>query len=457
MSRKHLLFFLSVIVAIVVGCDNASVVEVKPSPTFSGSVGQIIFKNCTPCHHANGAGPFPLTTYEQIKKKANTIARVTASRFMPPWPADLSYSHFAGERFLKEEEIAEIKTWVENKCPLGDSLNVPVAPVYSEGSLFGKPDMVVKMQAPFLIKGDNTDKFMLMKFPYEMKRDTFIRFIEFVPGNKKLVHHINGFLIQYYQPEKKKDVFEGALFADAQQMDYKNAYLKMKLANDDGITFPMLTPSVVNYLPGVEAQAYPAGIGGFKMYKKGAILLKDIHYGPTPVDRHDSSYFNIFFSPLSPSRPLLEFQMGTLGKTPVVPPLSIPPNEIKTFTTQYILPQDWSLVTINPHMHLLGKSFLAYAVTPDGDTLPLVRIKQWDFRWQYFYTFKKLLKVPAGSVIMVTGVFDNTKNNPLNPFSPPRTVGEREGSMRTTDEMFQFIINYLPYKQGDENISLEKK
>ncbi len=28
-------------------------------------------------------------------------------------------------------------------------------------------------------------------------------------------------------------------------------------------------------------------------------------------------------------------------------------------------------------------------------------------------------------------------------------------SMRATDEMFQFIITYLGYKPGDENISLE--
>jgi len=28
-------------------------------------------------------------------------------------------------------------------------------------------------------------------------------------------------------------------------------------------------------------------------------------------------------------------------------------------------------------------------------------------------------------------------------------------SMQTTEEMFQFIFTYMPYKQGDENISLK--
>jgi len=110
-------------------------------------------------------------------------------------------------------------------------------------------------------------------------------------------------------------------------------------------------------------------------------------------------------------------------------------------------------------MHLLGKSFLAYAVNLKNDTIPLIKIDNWNFRWQYFYTFKKMLKIPAGSEIIVEAIYDNTSNNPDNPFDPPQTISERtgfngKGSMRTTDEMLQFIINYLPYQDGDENIKL---
>ena len=108
-------------------------------------------------------------------------------------------------------------------------------------------------------------------------------------------------------------------------------------------------------------------------------------------------------------------------------------------------------------MHLLGKKFVAYGITPGNDTLHLIRINNWDFRWQYFYTFEKMVKIPAGTEIVVEGTFDNTVNNPLNPFNPPRTVSEREGSMRTTDEMFQLICTFLPYQSGDENISLKAK
>lgn len=433
-------------------CGN-DLTEDKVSVTFSENIASIIHANCTPCHRPGSAGPFSLISYRDVFRKAKMIKYVTGIRFMPPWPADRSYTHFAGEKGLSDAQIAMIAEWVNTGCPVGDSVNIPSPPYYPEGSLLGKPDLTVKMPKAYKITGNNKDKFLLMKFPYELEKDTFIRVIEFVPGNKKIVHHVNGFLIQY-EDEKRKNVFEGEYFEDTEEMNYPEAYQKMMLANDDG-TYPMLTSSAVNYLPGVLPVLYPKGIGGLRVKKKGAIFLKDLHYGPSPKYDIDTSYFNIFFAKAPPERPLLELQLGTLGVSEIIPPLVIPPNEIKTFQTQVVIAKDISIVTINPHMHLLGKSFWAFAIKSNGDTIPLIKIPKWDFRWQYFYTFKKMVKIPKGSVIRVMGLYDNTVNNPRNPFNPPQTISEREGSMRTTDEMFQFIINYLPYREGDENISLE--
>jgi hypothetical protein len=216
----------------------------------------------------------------------------------------------------------------------------------------------------------------------------------------------------------------------------------------------MLTPSVTNYLPGVETAVYPEGIGGYRISKRSVLLLDNIHYGPSPVDTTDQTSFNIFFSPHPPKRPTQEFILGTSGISPVIPVLSIPPDSIKSFVIRYTVPFDLSLLTINPHMHLLGKSFKSYVILPSSDTLKLINIPRWDFRWQYFYTFHKILKIPAGAVIVVEGVYDNTGNNPLNPFNPPQRISERNGSMRTTDEMFQLICTYIPYRAGDENIIL---
>ena len=399
-------------------------------------------------------GPFALLSYRDVAKRAKMIEAATKSGYMPPWPADTSYSHFVDEKILSVEEIQQISTWVESGCPIGDTTLLPAVPHFESNSQLGKPDLVLKMDKPYPIPGDRKDRFLLMKVPFEIPKDTFIRAIEFIPGNNKLLHHMNGEMLRY-EFDKKQNVFDGEKVVDVNDFpDTKSAYEQMKLSHDDG-SYPVMKLSVTNYLPGVLPNIYPQGIGGFIMPRKGAFFFKDIHYGPSLVDTSDQSQLNIFFGPGPLKRPTLELQMGTLGVSKIEPPLVIPPETIKTFLTRYYVSSSISLLTINPHMHLLGKKFWAFAVEADGDTIPLIKINKWDFRWQYFYTFKNMVKIPEGAVIYVYGTFDNTSSNPLNPFHPPQTVAEREGSMRTTDEMFQFIITYFPYQQGDENISLQ--
>jgi hypothetical protein len=451
MIKIFLISFFTILVVLLFSCtENAS----KNTLTFNKDIAVIIHKNCSPCHRKGEAGPFELITYKDVKRKSKTIAKVVAAGIMPPWPADPEYRHYAGEKILTAAEKNSILDWIRNDAPEGDPSHPPTLPVFNDQSQFGKPDMVISMEHPYIIKGDNTDRFMVMKIPFELEQDTFLRMVEYIPGNRKLAHHVNGHIIQYDE-KSKKNIYEGPRYVNREQAGtLDSCYKYLKLLNDDG-SYPLLTPSVFNYLPGVIPQQYPAGIGGYRIKKKGAVLMRDIHYGPTPVEQQDLSRINLFFAAAAPERPFMETQLGTLGISEIVPPLLIPADTVMKFITRAVIRNDISLVTINPHMHLLGKSFLSYAVLPSGDTIPLVRIKNWDFRWQYFYTFKKIIAIPAGSIIIAEGVFDNTSKNPNNPFSPPREITGIGGSMKTTDEMFQLILTFLPYRTGDENISLE--
>jgi hypothetical protein len=307
---------------------------------------------------------------------------------------------------------------------------------------------------PHYREANSSDAFLLVKVPFELPESVFVSTIEFVPGNYKAVHHVNGDLIRY-EWDKKTNVFEGELSTDMKtDSTILLAYEKLGLPNDDG-SYPELQKSVVNYLPGVTAQRYPEGIGGYILPRKGAFLLNDLHYGPVNEPLYDSSKINLFFSKIPPRRPVMEFQLGTFGIAPVLPDLVIPPGEIKHVYSKYTIPRDISILTVNPHMHLIGKSFKAYALKPNGDTIRLISIPRWDFNWQYFYTFPKPVKIPAGSTIVAEGVYDNTSQNHNNPFSPPRLITDKNGSMKATDEMFQFIVTWLPYEEGDENLSLE--
>ena len=452
-SHRNYIYALMMLVCFC-ACSESEQKATNTNPTFV-EIAPIIFKNCTPCHRAGESGPFELMNYDDVLKNKNKIKFVTQTKYMPPWPADNSYSHFIGERTLTPEEIDLIKVWVENGAPKGDESKIPAAPVFYIGSSFKKPDTIIKFKEPVPIKGNGADHFYVVKLPVQLSKDTFVSYFEFVPSQRKLAHHINGHLINY-EADKKKDIQNGLTHALDNFSDYKDLYSQMNILNDDG-SFPVLTPNTVYYLPGFTPPVYPNGIGGYKINKTSAILLKNIHYGPSSKDVVDSSYVNVFFGP-KPKRPIFETQLGTFGISKIEPELILHPNKIETFHTQATLNNDVSILSVNPHMHLLGKSFWAFAIQSNGDTIPLIKINKWDFRWQYYYTYQHPVIIRRGTTIHVYGTFDNTDKNPFNPNHPPKVVTQGEGvkSMQTTEEMFQFIFTYLPYQTGDEHLDLGK-
>lgn len=426
--------------------------------TFNQEIAPIIFENCAPCHRSGGAAPFSLTNYKQVNRKRNTILDVTQSGYMPPWPADRNYSHFIGEKYLTNEEKAILKNWIKGGAPEGDSSQVPVLPLFPEYSGIGIPDTTVWFDSIY-ISGNSRDKFFLATLPIELPEQKYVRVMEFLANENNLVHHMNGRLLNY-EEGNKASITNGERLLDLEidRASYTLAFPKLQLANDDS-TQPARIHSAVNYLPGVEATMYPEGIGGFKINKKSILIADDIHYGPIPQGKWDYSRVNLFFMDEPPKRPINEVMIGTNSDTKIIPPLIIPPNEITQHISFLEIPEDISVLTINPHMHLLGTKFKAYALTKGGDTIRLISIPKWDFRWQYFYTFPKMLKIPKGSVVYIEAEFNNTARNPNNPNNPPQEVRERYefggAGMRTTDEMLQFIITWLPYQVGDENVSLE--
>src|SRR5262245_22689191 len=64
--------------------------------TYNEDIAPIVAESCATCHRPDGAGPFSLITYEDVRKRAGQIARVTAARFMPPWKPEPGYGTFVG-------------------------------------------------------------------------------------------------------------------------------------------------------------------------------------------------------------------------------------------------------------------------------------------------------------------------------------------------------------------------
>ncbi|MEM8906917.1 MAG: T9SS type A sorting domain-containing protein [Bacteroidota bacterium] len=401
--------------------------------TFSKDIAPIVYNNCTTCHRSGEVGPMAFTNYEEVAAWATMIEYVTSIRYMPPWPADPAYRHFVGERTLSEEDIQLIADWVNTGAPQGDPALEPPLPTFPSGSQLGVPDLVLEMEEPYLIEGNNQDDYRVFVLPTGLTEDKGVTAVEFRPGNKRAVHHA---LIAY-----ETDGEGQAKDAESPNIPGYNGFGGFNVDTEGNFD---------SYTPGKATFARPGNIG--YVLEANSDILVQVHYAPLPTDETDQSKVNVFFNEVPVSRPIEQGLILPIHLPGGFGGFQIPPNEVTTFHGTRFVFDDISLISVYPHCHLLGQKWEVYAVSPTGDTINIIRINEWDFNWQGDYTFEHLLKIPAGSVIHTLATYDNTINNPFNPSNPPQYVYWGD---ETTAEMYILGFTFVPYQNGDENISLD--
>jgi len=365
---------------------------------------------------------------------------------MPPWKPDNHYSSFQNDRSLTTEQIKTIAKWVDDKMPKGrpGKQDENVLAKYLPGTQYPrKPDLVLKMNKPFSVKGDNKERFIVFKIPFELGQEENVEAIEFTSSNKKVIHHVNYGFHPVSDPS----------------IDLHNTVDHINLTDDDRRKYDQYIPYkkemtyYAGWIPGASYESYPNEFG-WVMPKRGVMLLT-VHYAPVGKDEEDISGVNLFFKKTPIKRKVGVISLGSagIGEKEITPYFVLLPDSVSKFHLKITTPKDQSLMYVWPHMHYLGKEFKAFAVSPAGDTIKLVHIPDWDFKWQEIYKFKKLVKIPMGSILTIEGTYDNTSNNPDNPFNPPRMVFSAN-DMKSTDEMMTLLMVFLPYKEGDENIVL---
>ncbi|MCW3103349.1 MAG: hypothetical protein JWO09_1789 [Bacteroidetes bacterium] len=410
-----------------------SVIAAKAQTTFSEHIAPIIYNKCSSCHHAGGIAPMAFGSYAETKKYAGMImlsAIDPKSRFMPPWMPDATYSHFADERLLTENETALLKKWIDEGMPQGDAAAEPELPLFPKGSQLGKPDLTISMKEAYLHKGNNKDAYRIFVLPTHLKEGHNVSAIEIQPGNPKIAHHV---------------ILGLDTTRTAEQLDAKDPGYGYEQYS--GFGFYPTYSNWSGWVPGNKARFLPEGISNY-ILPDSKVLLQ-MHYGPTPVDATDSTVINIFYN----KTPATRYIRGwVVSPNDIVDgPFYIPANTTKTFHAKYKVVSDCSLISVTPHSHWLGKKWEAFAVHPNGDTTKLIRINDWDFNWQNFFSFQKFIKLEKGTVMYVSATYDNTEKNYRNPNRPLRNVTWGES---TKDEMFLFYFAYVPYQKGDEDLEI---
>lgn len=423
-------FYLPVLVLVLLTASTNQAQTV----TWAEDVAPIIYNHCTTCHRPGEIGPFPLTNYEETVNWASMINYVTEIRYMPPWKADPNYgAKYLSENYLSEDQIATIKSWVENGTPRGNQNLEPPTPVFPTGSQVGTPDLVLSFAKTHIHPGNDYDEYRYFVLPTGLQQPKDLVALEMRPGNTRIVHHALVWA----------DTTGTAASLDAATPEY--GYQQNAGAGNAQLNFTEQLPA---YVPGQRPHVFNHGMA--QKLPKNSDLVIQVHYAPTTTDEPDSSSFNLFFANQPASRFVRSFIM--LPPQIVNGPFVIPPNTIREFQGKYKVPYtDVSIIGISPHCHMLGKKWRVYAKTPAGDTIPLIQIEDWDFNWQGTYHFQKPVKLPKNSEIFAFATYDNTSDNPFNPNNPPISVSWGES---TNDEMYYLPFLWLPYQAGDENLDL---
>lgn len=399
------------------------------NPTWTDGIACIIYSHCTGCHNQNGIAPFSLMTYTEVFENRFSIAESVQAGSMPPFPASQNKRKYAHANTLSTHEIDEIVDWVNNFAPLGDANNIPTPPTYSSGYSLLNPDFVGQIPT-YTVSSDN-DVYRMFVIPVNNSQQQTIQRIEVFPGNREIVHHALVF----------QDTSTTPLELD--QNDPLPGYSAF------GGTGSPSSRLLTVFTPGQGAFNFAPGFGALLL--PNSYIIIQMHYPGGVMGEVDSTQVRLKYGP-STLRNVTTNAVLNHNFTLVNGPLFIPANTVTTFYSQTTSNINRTLTGIMPHMHLIGTSIKAYAVTPNGDTIHLIDIPEWDFHWQYFYQFQKPILIPAGSELYGEATYDNTINNPNNPNNPPQDVEKGEG---TEDEMFLIYMNLSTYQAGDTSIIID--
>lgn len=414
-------------------------------PTWAHDVAPILMNRCVECHRPGQVAPFSLIGYRDAAKRAKFIARAVNSRAMPPWSPDAPAHEFVGDRTLSAQEIATLTRWAEAGAPEGDPSAAPPVPAPpDEGWHLGRPDLVLRMRRPFSIPAGPSDTYQVFPIPFSLgsvapdvlaaaripdSEYLAVAAIEIHPGNVRSLHHADVF-IDTSGVARKREANEGG-----------NGYTSFGT--------PGFVPAAYlgGRVPGLEPQFLPPGIAACAMPMHGDVVLQ-VHYAATGKVETDQTEIGIYFM-REPARRIMDSLFLRSFK------IDIPPGAAAyTLEDSIEIPADCALMTIFPHMHLLGREVHAVAHLPDGTVRTLIDITRWNFRWQARYYYREPFVLPKGTVVHCRWVFDNSAANRSNPFSPPREV--RFGP-NSTDEMCELQLGVIPMNLGDEARLMEAR
>ena len=412
-------FAAAVIVSASIACVGAGTISngrapqqsTNGRPTFYRDVLPILQQHCQACHRDGGIAPIPFETYERVARKAGAIADAVTSGKMPPWFADRNIGKFANDPSLSDREISTLADWADADAPAGDPNDAPPPRAWAGGWNIPEPDDIVKMPTPVSIPAQGEVEYTYEIIPTGFKADKWVQMSQVRPSSPQYVHHA----VVYIRPPDSKWL-RGAPVG----VPFTASTLKSKKDKHDANWTD--SDVLLVYAPGSSPDSWPATMA--KFVPAGSDLVFQIHYTTNGRAGSNQSSIGLIFAKSPPAQRVLTLQLTNDS-------FAIPPGaDDYRVEVHGSLPNDATLLSFFPHMHLRGKRFEYNIVHKDGSLETLLRVN-YHFHWQMSYRLADPRPLKAGTVLQAVAWFDNSAKNEHNP-DPNKTV--RWGD-QTTDEM----------------------
>lgn len=284
--------------------------------TYASHIAGIVQDNCQQCHRAGQIGPFPLSSYEQVRGWSAMIYSVLDNGRMPPWNAHPDYDGvFINQRALAPRDKKMFMDWITGGMPRGNPDQDPPEKEWPKGWRIGEPDEVLSMRTSYSVPKKGPIDYRYFTVNTSFKEDMWVKAVEAVPGAPEVVHHI----LVYVVPSDDKD------------FDPRSIGLGGYLA----ATVPGDTPSI-----------FPKGAA--KRVPAGAKLVFQVHYTPNGKRQKDKCSVGMVFAKEPAEREVITESIYDLS-------FSIPAGEPNyEVTASHTLDKDIMLLSLFPHMHYRG-------------------------------------------------------------------------------------------------------
>jgi len=400
------------------------------TPTFYKDVLPILQQHCQTCHCPGEIAPLPFVTYKETRPWARAISDAVRSRKMPPWFADPCCGHFADDPSLTPQQIQTLIAWADAAAPAGNPHDAPSPPNRAVGWNIPQPDVIIKMPKTVAIPAHGDVEYTYEIVPTGFTQDKWVQMSEVRPSSHAHVHHA----VVYIRPPDSSWLRQAPVGTPFTASTLGDERLRHQAHSTD-------SDMLLVYAPGSSPDHWPDGMA--KFIPAHSDLVFRMHYTTNGHASSDQTSIGIVFAKHPPTQRVITLQLANDHDTIPIPPAT----DNYRVEVHGTLPNDATLLSFFPHMHLRGKRFEYNIVSPDTslwekplrekalpdksvpDKAPhdqadpyhapskietLVRVN-YDFYWQLSYRLAKPRFLKAGTELQAVAWYDNSKNNPHNP------------------------------------------